>query len=159
MPALDFMADEDGMGSGAVDFDISSSLLGTGKRAAGKAKAVRPARGQDEGDDDDDDAAFISAAMSKQNKRAGTEVAKRVVASGSGKGKKNKVASGTITGGGSFQSMGEGILGLGLLMCKQVTQSSSPLLRHSSITTSVAGPERLHDTDTDPEAGDPLDSR
>lgn len=103
MPALDFMADDDGNGS--ADFDISSALLGSGKRAAGKRRAAPPMQGADDGDDDD--AAFISAAMSKQNKKAGTEVAKRAVASTSGKGKKNKVASGTITGGGSFQSMGE----------------------------------------------------
>jgi hypothetical protein len=94
---IDFMEEEGGP-SGAVD--ITSSLLGGAKsrRGAGKSRVL--------GDEEDDgDAEFISAAINRQNKKAGTEVLKKTSV-GKGKGK-NKAASGTLSGGGSFQSMGE----------------------------------------------------
>ncbi|PWN35244.1 DEAD-domain-containing protein, partial [Meira miltonrushii] len=55
-------------------------------------------------DEDDDDAAFITAAMQKQNKKGGTDVLKKTV--GKRDKGKNKTASGLLSGGGSFQSMG-----------------------------------------------------
>ena len=53
-----------------------------------------------EKDGDDDDAAFIAAAAQKHNVKAGMQVAKQASK------KKAKVASGVVSGGGSFQSMG-----------------------------------------------------
>ncbi|KAN0064496.1 ATP-dependent RNA helicase dbp10 [Thecaphora frezii] len=52
----------------------------------------------------DQDAAFIAQVMQAQNVKAGAEVAKKTIA-GKNKGK-NKLASGVVSGGGSFQSMG-----------------------------------------------------
>lgn len=53
-------------------------------------------------DDEDDDAAFIAAAAQKHNVKAGMQVAKQA-----SKGKnKTPMASGIVSGGGSFQSMG-----------------------------------------------------
>lgn len=90
---IDFLEDEGGASS---SIDITSSLLGgRSSRQAGKSRQE---------DEEDDDAAFISAALNKQNKRAGTEMVKKTA--GKSKGK-NKVTSGTMSGGGSFQSMGE----------------------------------------------------
>ncbi|UZJ51874.1 hypothetical protein CBS101457_001194 [Exobasidium rhododendri] len=93
---IDFLDDDSGT---AASFDITESLLGpsSGSRQGGKKR-------QDAVEDDGDDAAFISAAINKQNKRAGTEVVKKATAA-KNKGK-NKAASGTTSGGGSFQSMG-----------------------------------------------------
>ncbi|PKI83403.1 RNA helicase [Malassezia vespertilionis] len=51
-------------------------------------------------DDSDDDAAFIAVASQRHNVKAGAEVAKNAQ---KGKG---KTASGIVSGGGSFQSMG-----------------------------------------------------
>lgn len=59
-------------------------------------------RRQAKADDSDDDAAFIAAASQRHNVKAGTEVAKQAT---KGKGKA-KTASGVVSGGGSFQSMG-----------------------------------------------------
>lgn len=50
----------------------------------------------------DEDAAFIAAAAAKHNIKAGTQVAKQTERGRS----KAKVASGVVSGGGSFQSMG-----------------------------------------------------
>ena len=49
---------------------------------------------------DDDDAAFIAAATQRHNVKAGTQVAKRASKKGA------NTASGVVSGGGSFQSMG-----------------------------------------------------
>ncbi|PWZ02162.1 DEAD-domain-containing protein [Testicularia cyperi] len=102
------------------DFDITSALLApdapsptsTSKSTAGKQKAVFPetkskvggTRPTNVGGDDDDDAAFIASVMQQANVKAGVEVAKKAML-GKNKGK-NKVGSGVVTGGGSFQSMG-----------------------------------------------------
>lgn len=50
--------------------------------------------------DDGDDAAFIAAETQRANVRAGAQVAKRAAKKGA------KTASGVVSGGGSFQSMG-----------------------------------------------------
>lgn len=98
---IDFL--EDGEGSSSA-VDITSSLLGGGKWVGkGQKSGNRGSAAQE--DDDDGDAQFISAAINKQNKKTGTEVLKQT-SLGKGKGR-NKAVSGTISGGGSFQSMGE----------------------------------------------------
>lgn len=89
---IDFLEDEGGT---SAPMDITSSLLG----------ARADTRQRKDTGEDDDDAAFISAAINKQNKKSGTEVIKKA-ALAKGKGK-NKVSSGVVSGGGSFQSMGE----------------------------------------------------
>ncbi|WFD39544.1 RNA helicase [Malassezia japonica] len=71
---------------------------------AGDADLVsaKPPKSQGrQGDDSDDDVAFIAAASQRHNVKAGAEVAKQA-----SKGKKAKTASGIVSGGGSFQSMG-----------------------------------------------------
>ncbi|WFD26397.1 RNA helicase [Malassezia nana] len=61
-----------------------------------------PSRAQDQTQEEDDDAAFIAAAAQKHNVKAGRQVAKQA-----SKGKaKTPMASGIVSGGGSFQSMG-----------------------------------------------------
>ncbi|PWN53632.1 DEAD-domain-containing protein [Violaceomyces palustris] len=104
------------------DIDITSSLLPSNpstssndSKLKGKAKAKLPiskattaatnaSAVQDEDHDPEDDAAFIAQVMQQQNKKAGAEMAKTITSSKS-KGK-NKLGSGIVTGGGSFQSMG-----------------------------------------------------
>lgn len=131
--ALDFLASDDeapvksSRGRGAYtntddsdnDVDITSSLIPStssattskapGKNDKSKARNENSTplgqRGTHPSIDSDDDAAFIAAAMDVQNKKAGNEIAKKTA---KGKGKQ-KIASGTISGGGSFQSMGESI--------------------------------------------------
>lgn len=104
---IDFMDDDVGAGTST---NITSALLGGKASGSSRGKGafkVNKDEEQEDDDDDDDgdgDAAFISAAISKQNKRAGTEAVKKATASRT-KGK-NKEASGTLSGGGSFQSMG-----------------------------------------------------
>lgn len=97
---------------GNDDFDIASSLLASAaepaavgmlsssQQASQKAYASRVSAK----DDDDDDARFIASVMQHANIKAGLEVAKKAL-SGKNKGK-NKLGSGVVTGGGSFQSMG-----------------------------------------------------
>lgn len=100
---IDFLnSDDEGQGVKMDMPDISASLMGKGGVSAkriGKQKAF-----QNEEDEDDDDAAFINAAMQKQNKKGGTDVLKKTV--GKRDKGKNKTASGLLSGGGSFQSMG-----------------------------------------------------
>lgn len=99
---IDFLEDEKGAHHSV---DITSSLLGGGPSKPsqrGKGQAAEQIGEQEEQEDDDVD--FISNAINKQNKRAGTEMLKKT-SLGKGKGK-NKASSGTISGGGSFQSMG-----------------------------------------------------
>ncbi|PWN43652.1 DEAD-domain-containing protein [Ceraceosorus guamensis] len=92
--------------------DISSALLGpstsrssaeSGRGSGKNRRTSAPAVGNTEQADEDDEA-FIVAATQRHNRKAGTDLAKDVAKS-KGKGK-NKTASGTLTGGGSFQSMG-----------------------------------------------------
>lgn len=98
-------------------FDITSSLLAptpaastsaptpqlsSSESAAKKAYASRTA--SKPADPEDDDASFIASVMQQANVKAGVEVAKKAL-SGKTKGK-NKLSSGILTGGGSFQSMG-----------------------------------------------------
>ncbi|CDW99160.1 hypothetical protein [Sporisorium scitamineum] len=78
----------------------SKPLKRTRKQAAKTAYAARAAAK----DNDDDDAQFIASVMQQANIKAGVEVAKKAL-SAKNKGK-NKVGSGVVTGGGSFQSMG-----------------------------------------------------
>ena len=64
--------------------------------------APPPRRAPPQAPEDDDDAAFIAAAAQKHNVKAGMQVAKQA-----SKGKtKSPMASGIVSGGGSFQSMG-----------------------------------------------------
>lgn len=100
---IDFLNSDDEInGSSSYIPDISSSLLGN---KAKRTKSGNEDAGKlDNNGDDEDDAAFINAAMQKQNKKGGTDMVKKTV-SKRDKGK-NKVASGTLSGGGSFQSMG-----------------------------------------------------
>lgn len=129
MATIDFLASDDdapshaagaGYDSDDLDVDITDSLLPSSSSAPpkptpakGKAKAKGKGKAQDsnstamiDANDDlahDEDAAFIAQVMQAQNVKAGAEVAK--MAKGKGKGK-NKLASGILSGGGSFQSMG-----------------------------------------------------
>lgn len=106
MPGVIDFLEDDGGPSGAID--ITSSLLGGGAKPtkrASKSQKYGAEAGAGHEEEDDGDAEFISAAINRQNKRAGTEILKKT-SLGKGKGK-NKTASGTISGGGSFQSMGE----------------------------------------------------
>jgi len=65
-------------------------------------EALPPRRSASMAQEDDDDAAFIAAAAQKHNVKAGMQVAKQA-----SKGKtKSPIASGIVSGGGSFQSMG-----------------------------------------------------
>ncbi|MCO5613865.1 hypothetical protein L7F22_068143 [Adiantum nelumboides] len=98
---IDFLnSDDEGQGVQRDMPDISASLMGKGGISA---KRIGKQKAGDE-DEDDDDAAFISAAMQKQNKKGGTDILKKTV--GKRDKGKNKTASGLLSGGGSFQSMG-----------------------------------------------------
>lgn len=96
---IDFLNDDTGASVSKFSKPLSRKSLSHLERNEPFSKKEGPGD-----DDDDDDAAFIDAAISKQNMRAGTEAVKKATASRS-KGK-NKEASGTLSGGGSFQSMG-----------------------------------------------------
>lgn len=102
---IDFLnSDDEGQGVQRDMPDISASLMGKGGISAkriGKQKALQNGEGEE---DDEDDAAFITAAMLKQNKKGGTDILKKTV--GKRDRGKNKTASGLLSGGGSFQSMG-----------------------------------------------------
>ena len=73
----------------ALDDDAIEQIAPPPRRSAGVTD-----------EDHEDDAAFIAAAAQKHNVKAGTQVAKQAHKS------KAKVASGIVSGGGSFQSMG-----------------------------------------------------
>ena len=73
----------------ALDDDAIEKIAPPPRRSAGVTD-----------EDHEDDAAFIAAAAQKHNVKAGTQVAKQAHKS------KAKVASGIVSGGGSFQSMG-----------------------------------------------------
>ncbi|SPO26270.1 related to ATP-dependent RNA helicase DBP10 [Ustilago trichophora] len=91
-------------------FDIANSLLATEAPAPllsssqSAAKNAYAARAAAKGDEHQDDAQFIASVMQQANVKAGVEVAKKAL-SAKNKGK-NKLGSGVVTGGGSFQSMG-----------------------------------------------------
>jgi ATP-dependent RNA helicase DDX54/DBP10 len=100
MPGVIDFLEDDGKG-GASSFGSAGGF--TKSKQLGSKSQVNQINGRGVEEEGDDDAAFINAAMNKQNKRAGTEMVKKTISS---KGK-NKMSSGTISGGGSFQSMGE----------------------------------------------------
>ena len=89
---LDFLASDDESGAGA---GMPAPRV-PGREPAGGARSALST-----GDDEEDDAAFIAAASQRRNVRAGVDVAKKA-----SKSKQNKSVSGTVSGGGSFQSMG-----------------------------------------------------
>lgn len=76
-----------------IDFLASDEEF---EAAAPRVLSHKPA----EDEDADNDAAFIVAASQKHNIKAGTQVAKQASKA------KSKLASGIVSGGGSFQSMG-----------------------------------------------------
>lgn len=91
-------------------FDITTSLLATDHPASPLSTSQQASRGAYaaraalKSDQHEDDAQFIASVMQQANIKAGAEVAKKAL-SAKGKGK-NKLGSGVVTGGGSFQSMG-----------------------------------------------------
>ena len=97
--------------------EISSSLLNSVINKSNKTRTTDPHGTKRKGkaggsapvaDAEDGDAAFIADAQIKQNVKAGTDVAKRAASKVKGSSATSlRLGGGKLTGGGSFQSMGE----------------------------------------------------